>query len=166
MSAQEYTPSEDVAEQIAQDQIEYERAVLTTFVSGVPDSSDPADWINLLTRAMLAARPPAPESADMVPAARLAEAVIERCRRLHGLEPGYVVGCDECEAVVGRERLAEAEAKVARVEALIEMDSVFLKRDTKIKRVQEDRRRDLGAIVTTSMVTVDDVRAALTGADL
>jgi hypothetical protein len=58
-------------------------------------------------------------------------------------------------------RLAEVEAKVARVEALIEMGSVFLNRDTKIKRVQEDRRRDLGAIVTTSMVAVDDVRAAL-----
>lgn len=28
-----------------------------------------------------------------------AETAIERCRRLHGLEPGYVMGCDECEVV-------------------------------------------------------------------
>lgn len=57
-------------------------------------------------------------------------------------------------------------AKVAAIEALVETDGAFLKKDTKIKRVQEDRRRDLGAIVTTSMVTVSDVRAALaTGGD-
>ena len=53
---------------------------------------------------------------------------------------------------------------LAPIEALIETDGVFLKKDTKIKRVQEDRRRDLGAIVTTSMVTVDDIRAALSTA--
>ena len=53
---------------------------------------------------------------------------------------------------------------LAPIEALIETDGVFLKKDTKIKRVQEDRRRDLGAIVTTSMVTVDDLRAALSTA--
>lgn len=45
--------------------------------------------------------------------------------------------------------------------ALIETDGAFLKKDTKIKRVQEDRRHDLGAIVTTSMVAVADLRALL-----
>lgn len=60
------------------------------------------------------------------------------------------------------DRAKKAEARLAAVEALIELDGgVFLSKDTKIKRVQEDRRRDLGAIVTTSMVTVADVRAAL-----
>lgn len=28
-----------------------------------------------------------------------AEGAVGRCRRLHGLEPGYVMGCDECEDV-------------------------------------------------------------------
>lgn len=48
-------------------------------------------------------------------------------------------------------------------------DDVFLPEGHKIKRVQEDRRRDLGAMVTTSMVTVADLRAAFaaaTGAEL
>lgn len=31
-----------------------------------------------------------------------AETAVERCRRLHGLEPGYVMGCNECETYVNR----------------------------------------------------------------
>jgi hypothetical protein len=43
-------------------------------------------------------------------------------------------------------------------------DDVFLPEGHKIKRVTEDRRRDLGAMVTTSMVTVADLRAAFADA--
>ena len=68
------------------------------------------------------------------------------------------------EAAVPAIRADIAAEVLAPIEALIETDGVFLKKDTKIKRVQEDRRRDLGAIVTTSMVTVDDIRAALSTA--
>lgn len=63
------------------------------------------------------------------------------------------------------DELDAARATLRRVEALIETDGVFLKKDTKIKRVQEDRRHDLGAIVTTSMVTVADLRATLAPVD-
>ena len=107
------------------------------------------------------------------------EAVVEAAAQaLHDLSPEK--GCKEwpCDYANGyrlRARAALAAAYpairadiaaevLAPIEALIETDGVFLKKDTKIKRVQEDRRRDLGAIVTTSMVTVDDIRAALSTA--
>ena len=75
----------------------------------------------------------------------------------------YVIP-DALEAAHPAIRADIAAEVLAPIEALIETDGVFLKKDTKIKRVQEDRRRDLGAIVTTSMVTVDDLRAALSTA--
>jgi hypothetical protein len=50
--------------------------------------------------------------------------------------------------------LAQASRQLAAVRALCEDPS-------KIKRVTEDRRRDLGAHVTYSMVTINDIRCAL-----
>ena len=83
------------------------------------------------------------------------------------LAAGYrLVPVDDEDTVrVPKEELDTLRRQVAAVRSLAELDrkDAFLAPGSKIKRVQEDRRCDLGAIVTTSMVAVDDVREALDG---
>jgi hypothetical protein len=67
---------------------------------------------------------------------------------------------DHCEPYRLAEALATSEAKVARVEALAEIDSASIWRKAGSKVVRLEERRD-GYTVTRSYVSVDDLRAAL-----